>query len=85
MTSVDERVIEVLGRAADVEPASLARDARLASLGIGSLESIECVLALEDELEVELSESDLRSLGTVQDVVDAVRRALADAGRHEPE
>ena len=82
MSGIDERVIAVLGRAADLPPQSLARDARLASLGIGSLEQIECVLALEDELQVELGEPDLHSLRTVQDVIDAVRRALPDGGRH---
>lgn len=81
MSTIEEQVIAVLGRAADLPPESLARDARLASLGIGSLEQIECVLALEDELHVELREPDLRALRTVQDVVDAVHRALGEAPR----
>lgn len=79
MKTVDERVIAALARAADLPPESLARDARLAALGIGSLEQIECVLALEDELQVELGEPDLRALRTVQDVVDAAERAVAQA------
>ena len=81
MTRVDQRVIAVLGRAADLPSEALARDASLASLGIGSLERIECMLALEDELQVELPDPDLRSLRTVQDLIDAVERAMADARR----
>jgi acyl carrier protein len=78
MTSVDDRVIAVLSRAADLPSGSLTRDARLAALGIGSLEQIECVLALEDELQVELREPDLRALRTVEDVIAAVAKALAE-------
>jgi acyl carrier protein len=81
MMTVDKRVIVVLGRAADLPPESLARDAPLASLGIGSLERIECVLALEDELHVELPDADLRALRTVQDLIDAVQQAVAAAPR----
>lgn len=81
MTTVDRRVIAALGRAADLTPESLARDAPLASLGIGSLERIECMLALEDELQVELPEEDLRALRTVQDLIDAVQQAVAAASR----
>ena len=82
--TVAARVVAALARAADVPVESLAPDARLATLGIGSLEQIECILALEDELQLELGEPDLRSLRTVQDVIDAVERAVADAGRAAP-
>lgn len=81
MMAPDKRVIAVLARAADLPPESLAREAPLASLGIGSLERIECVLALEDELQVELPDADLRALRTVQDLVDAVQHAVAVAPR----
>jgi len=57
-------------------------DSELESLGMGSLEQIECIMAIEDELEVELPIADLRKLRTVSDVVEAVRQATADAGPH---
>ena len=81
MSTIDARILTVLGRAADLPPASLPPDAQLASLGIGSLERIECMLALEDELQVELPDADLRGLRTVQDLIDAVKQAVAAAPR----
>ena len=81
MSTIDTRILTVLSRAADLPPAALARDAPLASLGIGSLERIECMLALEDELQVELPDADLRALRTVQDLIDAVTQAVAAAPR----
>lgn len=74
----DRMVIGILARAADVPPESLARDTPLASLGFGSLDQIECVLALEDAFQVEISEADARAMRTVQDVIDTARKAVAE-------
>jgi acyl carrier protein len=77
MTAVETRVIRVLSRTAMVPEEKVTPDASLPAIDIGSLEQIECVLALEDEFRVELHEPDLRRLRTVQDIIDAVQRALA--------
>ena len=77
MTAVESRVIRVLSRTAMVPQEKMTPDASLTALDIKSLEQIECVLALEDEFHVELEQPDLRKLRTVQDVIDAVQRALA--------
>jgi acyl carrier protein len=84
MTRIEKRVVDVLARAADLPPESLDRNAPLASLGIESLERIECVLALEDELHIELPEGDLHRLRTVEDLIQAVRHATAHAARRSP-
>jgi acyl carrier protein len=75
--NVDDMVIAVLSRAAERPPQSLSRDTALASLGFGSLDQIEVLLALEDALKVEISEADARALKTVQDVIDAAHKAIA--------
>jgi acyl carrier protein len=77
VSGVDARVIRVLSRTAMVPQEKVTPDASLTTLDIKSLEQIECVLALEDEFHVELNQPDLRQLRTVQDIIDAVQRALA--------
>ena len=77
MTSLDQRILDVISRTTMLPADALARDKSLAALGIGSLEQIECVLALEDELKIELHDADLWKLRTIGDVFDAVRRAAA--------
>ena len=77
MIAVETRVIRVLSRTAMVPPEKVVAEASLTSLDIKSLEQIECVLALEDEFHIELDQPDLRALRTVQDIIDAVQRALA--------
>ena len=76
-TSVEGSVIRIVSRAAMVPEPSVTPETRLASLGIGSLEQIECVLAVEEELHIELDPPELWQTRTVQDVIDAVTRALA--------
>jgi len=80
MTSLDSRIIEIMSRTAMIPKDEFTPDRKLAHLGIGSLEQIECVLSLEDELEIELNERDLHRLQTVQDVIDAVRQAYDGRG-----
>ena len=82
--SIAPRVIQVLGRSAMVPEADLTPETTLASLGIGSLEWIECVLAFEDEFRLELPDADLRRLRTVQDIVDVVERGLRNVGPKRP-
>lgn len=77
MTPLERRVIALLSRSAMVPEDAVRPEAELAALGMGSLEQIECVMAIEEELQVELPIADLRRLRTVGDVIDAVRAAHA--------
>lgn len=80
MKNLDRKVIALLSRSAMVPESEIRPDAELEKLGMGSLEQIECVMALEDELKVELPVINLRKLRTVQDLIDVVRQAAPDAG-----
>jgi acyl carrier protein len=82
VSSLDARVIAVLSRSAMIPEAALERDKSLVELGIGSLEQIECILSLEDEFHVELPDTNLQQLKTVQDLVDFVNATVAEQGRH---
>jgi acyl carrier protein len=75
---IDATIRRIVGRAALVPADAVTPETTLASLGIGSLEQIECVLAVEEELQVELDTADLWQARTVQDVIDAVTRAAAN-------
>jgi acyl carrier protein len=81
MKTLEQQVVKMLSRAAMVPEELLRPEAELSSFGMGSLEQIECVMALEDELQIELPIADLRKLRTVEDVIDAVRQAAGDAGK----
>lgn len=75
-TTVGSQVIRIISRSAMVPLENVTPGTPLLSLGIGSLEQIECVFAVEEELKVELDTPELWQARTVQDVIDAVTRAL---------
>lgn len=73
---VERKVMEIISRASGLAVHDIKPDAKLADLNMESLEKLECVLSLEDALQVEIKENDLWRLKTVQDIVDSVRRAM---------
>jgi acyl carrier protein len=80
MASLERRVVALLSRSAMIPAGDVRLESELESLGMGSLDQIECIMAIEEELKVELPIADLRKLRTVGDIVEAVRQAAADAG-----
>ena len=77
-TTVGSQVIRIISRSAMVPLETVTPATPLSSLGIGSLEQIECVFAVEEELKVELDTPELWQARTVQDVIDAVTRAIGN-------
>jgi acyl carrier protein len=73
---LDEQIVAILSRASMLPPETFARDRTLDSLGLGSLERIECIMELEDGLKVELRDQDLWTLRTTDDLFDAIHRAV---------
>jgi acyl carrier protein len=74
--NVEDKVRELISRASGLPATEIRPDAKLSDLDMESLEKLECVLSLEDALQIEIKEDDLWRLKTVQDVIDAVRRVV---------
>ena len=79
MKTVEERIIHIISGSLMDDASHVRPETKLSELGMDSLEQIECVLSLEDTFKVELNESLLWKLRTVQDVIEAVNQALAKA------
>ena len=73
--SVEARVIRIVSRATLAPESSVRPETLLSSIAIGSLEQIECVLAVEEAFQVELDPQELWQSRTVKDLVEAVERA----------
>ena len=80
MDALDERIIAIVAAELKRDPATLRPEATLKESGISSLEFIEILFALEDQLGVtfEANQQDI-ALETLQDLLDEVRRMLAKA------
>lgn len=71
-----EKVIACVAETMDLDGDTLDEDTSFESLEADSLDRIEMVTAMEDEFEITLDDSELESIETVGDAVDAIMRAL---------
>ncbi len=77
MNIVETKIAKIVGRAAMVDDSHVRPETSLAELGVDSIARVECVLGLEDAFQIELDQSQLWKVRTVQDVMDVVDHALA--------
>ena len=72
-----ERLRQVLGPHFDLRPEQLVPSARLVEdLQLDSLDAVDLVVRLEQETGAEITEDELKSIRTVQDIVDILQRKL---------
>ena len=58
------------------DPTILTVKTRVAELGFDGVGVIELVMAIEDAFDLEIPESDIRRLATLQDIIDYVAERL---------
>lgn len=71
MSNIQERVIKVIAEQLRLETSQIKlENAFVADLGADSLDTVELVMALEDEFDIEIPDDDAESITTVQAAVD---------------
>ena len=67
----EERLIEIIAHQLGIEAGNVTPDASfMEDLGADSLDTVELVMALEEEFELEIPDSDAEKIQTVQDALD---------------
>ena len=70
MATNQERLIEIIAKQLGVEEANVTPDASfMEDLGADSLDTVELVMALEEEFDIEIPDSDAEKIQTVQDAL----------------
>ena len=73
MSSIDKRVREIIAEQLGVDEAQVTSEASfMDDLGADSLDTVELVMALEEEFDIEISDEDAEKIQTVQDAVDYI-------------
>ncbi len=73
MASVAERVKQIVAEQLGVEEDQVTNDASfMDDLGADSLDTVELVMALEEEFDIEISDEDAEKIQTVQDAIDYI-------------
>ena len=76
MASIEERVKQIVAEQLGVDEAQVVPAAAfMDDLGADSLDTVELVMALEEEFDVEISDEDAEKIQKVQDAVDYISNA----------
>ena len=80
MSSVEERVKKIVVEQLGVKEEQVTPQASFVDdLGADSLDTVELVMALEEEFECEIPDEEAEKIGTVQQAVDYIKQHLGDA------
>ncbi|VXD25847.1 acyl carrier protein (ACP) [Planktothrix serta PCC 8927] len=75
MSDTFEKVKGIVKEQLDVEEDKITPSANfIDDLGADSLDTVELVMALEEEFEVEIPDEDAENIKTVQDVVNYIKK-----------
>jgi len=79
MKNIESRIVAIVARTmCRVDSTKVVPSASISDdLGADSLEKIEAIMALEDEFGLEIPDSDVENISTVQDAIDYVVQALS--------
>ena len=73
MASIEERVKQIVAEQLGVDDEQVTNEASfMEDLGADSLDTVELVMALEEEFDIEISDEDAEKIQTVQDAVDYI-------------
>ncbi|GAB4165458.1 MAG: acyl carrier protein [Geothermobacteraceae bacterium] len=73
MASVEERVKQIVAEQLGVDEAQVTPEASfMDDLGADSLDTVELVMALEEEFDIEISDEDAEKIQKVQDAIDYI-------------
>lgn len=71
MSDMDDRVREIIANELGVELEKVTGDANFVEdLGADSLDTVELVMAFEEEFEIEIPDEDAEEMQTVSDAID---------------
>lgn len=79
MSSIDERVKKIIAEQLSVEPEKITPEARFVDdLGADSLDTVELVMALEEEFEIDIPDEEAEKIVTFQDVMNYIQSNSGD-------
>lgn len=78
MSNIEQRVKKIVAEQLEVNEHELSNSASFVEdLKADSLDTVELVMALEEEFEAEIPDEDAEKLATVQDAIDYITKKAA--------
>ena len=77
MSNIDERVKSIVVKQLGVKEDDVKNESKfIDDLGADSLDTVELVMALEEEFETEIPDEDAEKITTVQEAIDYINKNL---------
>lgn len=78
MSDVADKIKKIICEQLDVPEEDVVSEASFVDdLGADSLDQVELIMAMEEEFDVSIPDEDAEGIGTVQDAIDYVQKAVA--------
>ena len=78
--SVEQKVKEIIVEQLGVDPEQVTQEASFVEdLGADSLDTVELVMALEEEFDLEIPDEDAEKIITVGDAIDYIEKNLTES------
>jgi acyl carrier protein len=78
MSDVADTIKKIICEQLDVPEEDVVPEASFVDdLGADSLDQVELIMAMEEEFDVSIPDEDAENIGTVQDAIDYVQKAIA--------
>ena len=79
MASIEQRVKDIIVEQLGVEEDEVSREAScIDDLGADSLDTVELVMAFEEEFNIEIPDEDAEGISTVQDAIDYIKKNVKE-------
>jgi len=80
VASIEQRVKEIIVEQLGVEEDEVSPEASfIDDLGADSLDTVELVMAFEEEFNIEIPDEDAEHISTVQDAIDYIKTNVKEA------
>ena len=80
MSSVEDQVRAIIAEQLGIKVDEIKQDASFVDdLGADSLDTVELVMALEEEFETEIPDEEAEKITTVQNAIDYVKKSKSDS------
>ena len=78
MSDVESKIKKIICEQLDVPEADVVPEASFVDdLGADSLDQVELIMAMEEEFDVSIPDEEAENIGTVQDAINYVNKAIA--------
>lgn len=77
MSAVEDKIRKIICEQLDVPEKDVVPEASFVDdLGADSLDQVELIMAMEEEFDVSIPDEDAEKIGTVQDAINYIKKAV---------